>query len=149
MDVSPRPSPRFATKDQHRHSDLPGVWTRSISPDRSRCSRLPDTKVHIIGTRKGPFRELRRADCHSRDDAVRGAAARSLLVPGGAGQQALMNDTNGAAFIRRHAAAGKPIFSVCTGALICGAAGILKGRSATTHWTAFDLLPYFGAIPVE
>src|SRR5262249_9500391 len=41
------------------------------------------------------------------------------------------------------------IFSVCTGALICGAAGLLKGRRATTHWASFHLLPYFGAIPVN
>jgi cyclohexyl-isocyanide hydratase len=41
------------------------------------------------------------------------------------------------------------IFSVCTGALLCGAAGLLKGRRATTHWASFHLLPYFGAIPVN
>ena len=40
-------------------------------------------------------------------------------------------------------------FSVCTGALICGAAGLLKGRRATTHWSAFHLLRYFGAVPVD
>jgi cyclohexyl-isocyanide hydratase len=44
---------------------------------------------------------------------------------------------------------GRYVFSVCTGALLCGAAGILRGRRATTHWTTFDLLPYFGAVPVE
>jgi cyclohexyl-isocyanide hydratase len=41
------------------------------------------------------------------------------------------------------------VFSVCTGALICGAAGLLRGRRATTHWAAFHLLPFFGAIPVN
>jgi DJ-1/PfpI family len=45
--------------------------------------------------------------------------------------------------------AGLAAFSVCTGALICGAAGLLKGRRATTHWASFHLLPYFGAIPVN
>ena len=40
-------------------------------------------------------------------------------------------------------------FSVCTGALLCGAAGLLKGRRATMHWASFHLLPYFGAIPVN
>ena len=41
------------------------------------------------------------------------------------------------------------MFSVCTGALLCGAAGLLQGRRATTHWASFHLLPFFGAIPVD
>jgi cyclohexyl-isocyanide hydratase len=45
--------------------------------------------------------------------------------------------------------AGLAAFSICTGALICGAVGLLKGRRATTHWASFHLLPYFGAIPVN
>src|SRR5262249_23662113 len=53
------------------------------------------------------------------------------------------------AWIRQQAAGACRIFSVCTGALICGAAGLLKGRRATTHWASFHLLPFFGAIPVN
>jgi cyclohexyl-isocyanide hydratase len=53
------------------------------------------------------------------------------------------------AWIRQQAEGACSIFSVCTGALICGAAGLLKGRRATTHWASFHLLPYFGAIPVN
>jgi cyclohexyl-isocyanide hydratase len=53
------------------------------------------------------------------------------------------------AWIRQQAGGACSIFSVCTGALICGAAGLLKGRRATTHWASFHLLPYFGAIPVN
>ncbi|WP_245312632.1 DJ-1/PfpI family protein, partial [Bradyrhizobium macuxiense] len=41
------------------------------------------------------------------------------------------------------------IFSVCTGALLCGAAGLLQGRRATTHWASFHLLPFFGATAVN
>ena len=52
-------------------------------------------------------------------------------------------------WIRQQASGACSIFSVCTGALICGAAGLLKGRRATTHWSAFHLLPFFGAIPVN
>jgi cyclohexyl-isocyanide hydratase len=72
-----------------------------------------------------------------------------LHVPGGYGQEAMMDDEPVLSFIRQQMNSGRYVFSVCTGALICGAAGILRGRRATTHWTAFDLLPYFGAIPVD
>jgi cyclohexyl-isocyanide hydratase len=52
-------------------------------------------------------------------------------------------------WVQRQAAGAKIVFSVCTGALICGAAGLLKGRRATTYWAALHLLPYFGATPVK
>ena len=52
-------------------------------------------------------------------------------------------------WIRQQAAGARCVFSVCTGALLCGAAGLLKGRRATTHWASFHLLPFFGAIPVN
>jgi cyclohexyl-isocyanide hydratase len=51
------------------------------------------------------------------------------------------------AFVKRQAAGARWITSVCTGAFILGAAGLLKGRRATTHWAYKDLLPLYGAIP--
>jgi cyclohexyl-isocyanide hydratase len=69
-----------------------------------------------------------------------------LHVPGG---HALMGDAEVLGWIRQQASSACSIFSVCTGALICGAAGLLKGRRTTTHWSAFHLLPSFGAIPVN
>ncbi|HTO82780.1 MAG TPA: DJ-1/PfpI family protein [Methylomirabilota bacterium] len=72
-----------------------------------------------------------------------------LHVPGGIGQQALMEDAAVLDWLRRQAAGARCVFSVCTGALVCGAAGLLNGRRATTHWASFHLLPFFGAIPVN
>src|SRR5215831_2459645 len=60
-----------------------------------------------------------------------------------------MDDKEVLAWIRQQASGACSIFSVCTSALICGAAGLLKGRRATTHWASFHLLSYFGAIPVN
>lgn len=60
-----------------------------------------------------------------------------------------MDDAEVLAWIRQQAAGAHGIFSVCTGALLCGAAGLLKGRRATTHWASFHLLPFFGAIGVN
>ncbi|MBA2115998.1 DJ-1/PfpI family protein [Bremerella alba] len=68
-----------------------------------------------------------------------------LLVPGGPGQEQLMEDETVLNFITKQARQAKITFSVCTGSLICGAAGLLKGRSATTHWASLHLLKYFGA----
>ena len=60
-----------------------------------------------------------------------------------------MEDETVLQFVRKQAAHAHFVFSVCTGALICGAAGLLLEVRATTHWSAFHLLEYFGAIPVH
>ena len=72
-----------------------------------------------------------------------------LHIAGGYGQEALMEDEAVLGWVRRQAEGALCVFSACTGALICGAAGLLQGRRATTHWTAFHLLSLFGAIPVD
>jgi cyclohexyl-isocyanide hydratase len=72
-----------------------------------------------------------------------------LCIPGGDGVNALLTDAETLAFIRRQAAGARYVTSVCTGALVLGAAGLLRGRRATTHWRAHDLLAAFGAIPVQ
>jgi cyclohexyl-isocyanide hydratase len=70
----------------------------------------------------------------------------SSWLPGGFGQQELMNDVEVLSLIRNQANSGRPVLSVCTRAQLCGAAGILRGRQATTHWSAWDLLACYEAI---
>ncbi|MBB2753048.1 UNVERIFIED_ORG: cyclohexyl-isocyanide hydratase [Rhizobium aethiopicum] len=72
-----------------------------------------------------------------------------LCIPGGSGINALLLDEMVLAFVRQRAAKARYVTSVCTGALVLGAAGLLKGKRATTHWNALDFLPRFGATPVE
>jgi cyclohexyl-isocyanide hydratase len=72
-----------------------------------------------------------------------------ICVPGGVGVDALMEDPETLAFIRHQASTAQYITSVCSGALVLGAAGLLKGRRATTHWASHSLLEQFGAIPVK
>ena len=72
-----------------------------------------------------------------------------ICVPGGVGVDALMEDPETLAFIRHQASTAQYVTSVCTGALVLGAAGLLKGRRATTHWASHSLLEQFGAIPVK
>lgn len=72
-----------------------------------------------------------------------------LFVPGGPGVGALMEDRKVLEFLRRQAQQARYVTSVCTGALILGAAGLLKGYRATTHWGSVELLPIFGATAVS
>ncbi len=72
-----------------------------------------------------------------------------LCVPGGAGVNALLTDEETLAFVRAQAGRAKFVTSVCTGALVLGAAGLLRGKRATTHWASHDLLKAFGAEPVH
>ena len=69
-----------------------------------------------------------------------------ICVPGGLGCTAAMNDPAFMDQIKRLAAGARYITSVCTGSLILGAAGLLRGKRAACHWAWRDMLPLFGAI---
>jgi len=111
-------------------------------------SRIPNSTYRIYGKTADPVRDYR--GLRITPDAAIGDAPQLdvLHVPGGFGQEALMDDTVVLDWLRQQAGHAR-IFSVCTGALICGAAGLLMGRRATTHWASFHLLRYFGATPVN
>ena len=71
-----------------------------------------------------------------------------LFVPGGSkATMDLMSDSETIAFLRSRGTTSKWITSVCTGALVLGAAGLLQGYKATTHWAAIEDLKQFGATP--
>jgi cyclohexyl-isocyanide hydratase len=112
-------------------------------------SSVPDAKVHLIWKRIEPVPTdsvltltptTTFADCPQLD---------VICVPGGAGTDDMVNDEEMLDFLRRQAAHAKYITSVCTGSLVLGAAGLLSGYRATTHWTAMDLLARFGATPAK
>ncbi len=112
-------------------------------------ARQPNTKVHLVAHDIAPVKTDRGmeivptitfADCPQLD---------LVMVPGGPGQQDLMEDEVVLEFLRRQAAGAKYVTSVCTGALVLGAAGLLKGRRATSHWAALEHLKPLGAIPVS
>jgi cyclohexyl-isocyanide hydratase len=72
-----------------------------------------------------------------------------ICVPGGVGTDDLVNDEATLDFLRRQATTAKYITSVCTGSLVLGAAGLLRGYRAATHWSAMDNLAAFGALPTH
>lgn len=112
-------------------------------------SRIPNSTYRIYGKAADPVRDLKGLRL-TPDAGLADAPPLDVLhVPGGFGQEALMEDEEVLAWMRQQAAGARSVFSVCTGALLCGAAGLLQGRRATTHWASFHLLPFFGAIPVN
>ena len=112
-------------------------------------SRIPNSTYRIYGKSGEPVCDLRGLRL-TPDAALTDAPRLDVLhVPGGFGQEALMDDADVLGWIAKQASGARSVLSVCTGALLCGAAGLLRGRRATTHWASFHLLPLFGAIPVD
>jgi cyclohexyl-isocyanide hydratase len=112
-------------------------------------SSVPGAKVHLIWKRIEPvvsdsvmtlMPTTTFADCPQLD---------VICVPGGVGTDDMVNDEEMLAFVRRQAEHAKYVTSVCTGSLVLGAAGLLKGYRATTHWSAMDHLNPFGATPTK
>jgi cyclohexyl-isocyanide hydratase len=71
-----------------------------------------------------------------------------LCVPGGFGVERLLDDQETLEFLRWQGAQAKYVTSVCNGALVLGAAGLLRGYRSACHWMWRELLPHFGAVPV-
>jgi cyclohexyl-isocyanide hydratase len=112
-------------------------------------SRAPGLRVVLVGTRPGPIRSewglLLGTDC-TLDEAPE---LDLLCIPGGVGVNTLLPNDSVLDFVARRGARASWVTSVCTGALVLGAAGLLRGYRATTHWLSMDLLAELGAIPVE
>ena len=113
-------------------------------------SRLPGATVHWLAAEPGP----KRTD----NDMLEITAERALadlpdpdvvLVPGGLGTRALLEDEEMLGWIRTAHETSQWTTSVCTGALLLGAAGVLEGLEATTHWAELDTLAQFGAQPTS
>ncbi len=111
-------------------------------------TKFPDAQVHLLWKNKEPvaagggmrllpnatFAECPRLDL--------------ICIPGGAGMNPLLNDAETLDFVRKQAAGARYVTSVCTGALVLGAAGLLRGKRATTHWMSLSMLAAFGCEPV-
>ena len=108
-------------------------------------SSVPGATVHLIWKTLDPVPSdsvlmltptVTFADCPQLD---------VICIPGGFGTDALLNDEETLDFVRKQAAGAKFVTSVCTGSLVLGAAGLLQGYNAATHWSAMEMLSLFGA----
>lgn len=108
-------------------------------------ARLPDTRVHVVWKTTLPVTSDRGMVLVPSTTFEACPALDVVIVPGGYGVQELLLDDEVLTFLRRHADTARWVGSVCTGALVLGAAGLLDGYRATTHWAYLDLLEPFGA----
>jgi cyclohexyl-isocyanide hydratase len=112
-------------------------------------ARLPGSVVHLVWQSLEPVRTERGLVMVPSTTFASCPPLDLLCVPGGPGQVGLMEDDEVLGFLRRAAGGCRYVTSVCTGALVLGAAGLLSGYRATTHWAALDQLSLFGAVPVD
>jgi cyclohexyl-isocyanide hydratase len=127
----------------------PGVQQLDLTGPFEVFVTVPGTQMHLVWRDTTPLVSSTGlilaptttfADCPALD---------VLCVPGGAGINSLLKDAEVVDFVRRQAEKIRIVTAVCTGALLLGAAGLLKGRRATTHWMVRDLLAAFGAVPTN
>jgi cyclohexyl-isocyanide hydratase len=109
-------------------------------------SRLPQSAMHIVAKSMAPVPSdsgLSLVPTHTFENCPR---LDLICIPGGStGVVRAMGDQETIEFVQRQASKAKYVTSVCTGAFVLGAAGLLKGRRATTHWAFTELLPLVGA----
>jgi putative intracellular protease/amidase len=111
---------------------------------------IPGANVRFVASQPGPKRTDGGGFPLIADAATADIAAPAILVvPGATNPAALLSDQPLLAWIAAVHAQTQWTTSVCTGALGLGAAGLLQGKQATTHWLALDALPAFGATPVK
>jgi len=110
-------------------SRLPGARARAASP----AGGAVTVDTGITFDRTAPIAEISHADV--------------LLVPGAGDVRPLLDDARALDWVRAIDAATRWTTSVCTGALVLGAAGLLRGKRATTHWAALEGLRKHGATP--
>jgi len=112
-------------------------------------ARLPNTKVHLVAHSLDPVQTDRGLTILPTVTFATCPPLDVIVVPGGPGQQGLMDDDVVLDFLRAQARNAQYVTSVCTGSLVLGAAGLLRGKRATCHWAAMEHLPLLGAIPVN
>lgn len=121
----------------------------AVGPYEVLC-RVPGASVHFLAVEPGPKRTENGMLALTADLSLAELAAPEVVVfPGGFGTRALTRDEAVLAWLRRAHETSAWTTSVCTGALVLGAAEILDGLHATTHWMELETLREYGAIPTE
>lgn len=128
---------------------FPKVQQLDLTGPHDVFASLPDVMVHLVWKDLAPLKASSGLTLTPDTTFDSCPALDVICIPGGVGVGDLMEDPQTLEFIRRQAGTARFVTSVCTGALVLGAAGLLRGRRATTHWAFHELLAPLGAIPVR
>ena len=112
-------------------------------------TKFPDSDVHLVWKTLDPVKAGGGMELLPGMTFEKCPQLDLICVPGGAGMNALLNDEETLDFVRSQAAGARYVTSVCTGSLVLGAAGLLKGKRATSHWMSHAMLAAFGCEPVN
>lgn len=125
---------------------FPGVQQLDLTGPYEIFASMEGAEVHLVWKDTSPIVSATKLVLQPTTSFAACPPLDVICVPGGSGVNALLEDETVLSFIRAQAAQARFVTSVCTGSLVLGAAGLLKGRKATTHWNARDFLAEFGAI---
>jgi cyclohexyl-isocyanide hydratase len=128
---------------------FPGITALDAVGPFEPLSRLPGATVSWIAAEPGEILAQAGLRLHAGTSLDVCEPLDLILVPGGPGVGEVMDDARTLAFLRSQAETARWVTSVCTGSLILGAAGLLQGYRATTHWRYLDCLTDLGATPVR
>jgi len=128
---------------------FPNVTQLDVTGPYEIFARMPSTRVHLLAATLAPVRSAHGLTIVPDATFDTSPALDVICVPGGPGVDRAMEDQALLRFLQTRASRARYVTSVSTGALVLGAAGLLHGYRATTHWLSLDLLPLFGAHPVE
>lgn len=143
------PTPRNARPLRFGLLVFPGIQVLDLTGPYEVFCAVPDAAVSLLWKDRAPVMSAGRLPFAPTATFAEATPLDVLCVPGGIGVNRLLDDADVLDFLRATAARTPWLCSVCTGALLLGAAGLLKGRRATTHWNSHDFLPAFGAVPVD
>jgi cyclohexyl-isocyanide hydratase len=128
---------------------FPGMTQLDLTGPYEVLSRLPGAAIHLVWKDAAPVRSDRGLAIVPTDTFETCPTLDLICIPGGPGTNELLTDEAALSFVRHQAWGARYVTSVCTGALVLGAAGLLKGKRATTHWMSHGLLTEFGAVPLH
>jgi cyclohexyl-isocyanide hydratase len=128
---------------------FPQVQQLDLTGPYDVLASLPDVQVHLAWKDLAPVTASTGLVLQPTTTFDECPALDVICIPGGSGVGTLMEDEVTLSFIKAQAATARYVTSVCTGSLVLGAAGLLKGKRATTHWAYHELLKPLGAIAVQ